>query len=154
MPHDHRHTICIHLYMSVIMHRGWFVVGLLSLGVLGGWLFHSSPQTVYLFDGVVGPTASTIIAPPVTARWQDYSQGSDSRLAILLTDADSAWLGLAHGLQTIGVPFFITDDYRQAVRHKVVYVYPEITGTNLSPTALKALRQFVAKGSTLIAQHV
>ena len=73
--------------------------------------------------------------------WQSkrYAAGSASRLAILLTDTDSAWLGLAHGLEAIGIPFLITRDAAEAVRHRVVFVYPEVSGTVLPGEALRAL---------------
>ncbi len=67
------------------------------------------PDTsIYLFPGVAGPAGKSIIAPPGSNDIARYSVGGASRLAILLTDPDSAWRGLAHGLKSIGVPFLIT----------------------------------------------
>src|SRR5215469_9646143 len=81
------------------------------------------PQSVYVFKGVAGPAEKTVVAPPVAASFTEYGSGGTSRLAILLTDEASPWLGLAHGLKSIGVPFTITKDYAEAVRHRVVMVY-------------------------------
>src|SRR5215469_17076123 len=82
--------------------------------------FALTPQSVYVFKGVEGPAEKTVIPPPVAASFKEYGKGGASRLAILLTDEAAPWLGLAHGLKSIGVPFTITKDYVEAVRHRVV----------------------------------
>ena len=92
---------------------------------------------------VIGPTS-----------YKNYEQGSPSRLAVLLTDENSNWLGLAHGLKTIGVPFLITTDYEAALQHDVVLVYPIISGKLLSSDALKALADYPRQGGTLMAVNV
>ncbi len=106
------------------------------------------------FPGVSGPDGATVMPDHVPAAWTTYEQGSASRLAILLTDPDSAWLGLAHGLKSIGIPFRITRDVREALKHKVVLVYPMISGKVLSPEALQALAEFPKAGGTLIGVQV
>ncbi len=113
-----------------------------------------APKATYLFENTQGPSEHTTVPEPSPALWQTYNQGGSSRLAILLTQPQSNWLGLAHGLKSIGVPFTITDDYTQALQHKVVLVYPMVSGNVLSSNALRALRKFVADGGTLIAQNV
>ncbi|HPV82360.1 MAG TPA: hypothetical protein PK866_04510, partial [Nitrospira sp.] len=57
------------------------------------------------FPGVSGPDSRTVMPDHVPTVWRTYEQGSTSRLAILLTDPNSSWLGLAHGLKSIGIPF-------------------------------------------------
>jgi len=109
---------------------------------------------VFFFEGVSGPQERTVVPPAQPARWQDYDHGGTGRLALLLTDPDSAWLGLVHGLHSIGVPFRITRDYREAVRHRVVLVYPTISGRVLPAEALQALAKFPAEGGTLIGINV
>ncbi|HKW55388.1 MAG TPA: polysaccharide deacetylase family protein [Stellaceae bacterium] len=111
------------------------------------------PPEIYVFAGVEGPNTPTIVPPPVETPWQKYRGGSKSRLAILLTDEHAPWLGLAHGLKSIGVPFTITTDYAEAVTHRVVLVYPRISGL-LSAEALKALAALPRDGGTLIGVNV
>jgi Polysaccharide deacetylase len=101
-----------------------------------------------------GPAASTHMRHSTPAQWESFSTGSQSRLAVLLTDTTAPWLPLAHGLRTIGVPFVITRDYHAALTHRVVLVYPIISGRTLSPDALRALAGFPASGGTLIATDV
>jgi hypothetical protein len=112
------------------------------------------PQHVYLFPGVAGPEGITTMAEPDSHALLRYSVGSPSRLAILLTDPEASWLGLAHGLKSIGVPFIITDDYQRALQHKVIFVYPLISGRVLSAEALQAIARFPQSGGTLIGQNV
>jgi hypothetical protein len=109
---------------------------------------------VYKFPELSGPDAPTSIAKPEDTNWQRYSHGQPNRLALLLTDTNSAWLGLAHGLKSIGVPFIITTDYRIALQHRVVLVYPLISGKVLDADALRALGDFPKSGGTLIAVNV
>lgn len=85
------------------------------------------------------------------AQWTSFSAGGTSRLAILLTDTTAPWLPLAHGLRSIGVPFVIARDYHVALTHRVVLVYPIISGRTLSADALHALASYQG---TLIATNV
>jgi hypothetical protein len=130
-----------------------------TVGAATTWLHHRltafevDDSQVHFFSGVSGPETDAAVAAPGDALAR-YSTGSSSRLAVLLTDADSAWLGLAHGLKSIGVPFVITRDYRVALRHKVVFVYPYLSGKALPPEGLRAIARFPRDGGTLIAQNV
>src|SRR5689334_479079 len=127
--------------------------GVIAIAVAALAYRATRPPEIYVFAGVAGPDTPTILPPPVATPWQKYSGGSPSRLAILLTDEDAPWLGLAHGLKSIGVPFAITTDYAEAVRHRVVLVYPRISG-QMSAEALKALAALPRDGGTLIAVNV
>lgn len=109
---------------------------------------------VYRFPGLSGPLNATVVLPEQPAKWAAYSQGTPSRLAVLLTDPDSAWLGLAHGLKSIGIPFLITQNVHEAVRHQVVLVYPTISGKVLMPEALRLLASVPRSGGTLIGVQV
>ncbi|MGC3974015.1 MAG: hypothetical protein QM771_06480 [Nitrospira sp.] len=106
------------------------------------------------FQGVAGPDNATVMPTRVPTAWTTYEPGSSSRLAILLTDADSSWIGLAHGLKSIGIPFRITRNVHEALAHKVVLVYPMISGKVLGPEALQALAEFPKMGGTLIGVQV
>ncbi len=129
-----------------------FFVVLIGLGIIG--FLHRIRPYVYIFDDVSGPAAPTAIPAPDLAPLNAYSQGSVSRLAILLTDAESPWLGLAHALKSWGIPFLITEDYQQALKHRVVLVYPIISGKVLEPEALKALAAFPRQGGALLGVNV
>ena len=129
------------------------IVGVAALFALGGMAFLER-NTFARFDKLVGPDEPSEIKADVPTDWRTYERGEPSRFAILLTDEDSAWLGLAQGLKSIGVPFTITRDVTQAIRHNVVLAYPTVSGRVLETKAVEALRQHVARGGTLIATQV
>ncbi len=105
------------------------------------------------FDDLKGPKVTTVIPAKIPTSIKQYSQGTESRLAILLTDRSTLWLGLAHGLKSIGVPFIITENYQEALKHKVVFIYPAIP-RDLPVDALDALMNFPLKGGTLITKDI
>jgi len=131
-----------------------FLVAVLAL-VLGAFFsFIRDRKSIYVFQGVVGPGEVTRIPEFDPTPWSRYAKGTESRLAVLLTDTSGAWLALSHGLKSIGVPFLITIDYQQAVKHSVVLVYPTVSGNLLSADSLKALAAVPRQGGTLIGFNV
>lgn len=114
----------------------------------------TTEQKIVIFDGIEGPGSKSVIAAPQPTPTTAYEAGSRSRLAVLLTDKNSAWLGLVHGLKSAGIPFLVTTDYKQAIRHKVVLVYPMISGAVLAPDALQALAKVPRDGGTLVGTMV
>jgi hypothetical protein len=109
---------------------------------------------VFVFDGVSGPVSVDIIADEQPARWQKYDGGSSSRLAILLTDKNSAWLGLVHGLKTVGVPFRITTNVDEAITHKLVLIYPIVSGKVLDSSEIKKIADYSRGGGNIIGVNV
>ena len=112
------------------------VVGLMAYLALEPFR-DSAPRPLFDLSGPEGISSVFELPPTPIAR---YGSGSSSRLAILVTNPDSGWLGLAHGLKAIGVPFVVTNDYRRALGHKVILVYPVFSGGWMSPEALQATR--------------
>ena len=109
----------------------------------------------FVFEGLSGPVNDSHLIKRTPSRWQRYEKGSYSRLAILLTeDKSSAWLGLVHGFKTMGIPFRITNDVDEALKHNVVFAYPTISGKVLNTVELKKLAGFARTGGTLIATNV
>jgi peptidoglycan/xylan/chitin deacetylase (PgdA/CDA1 family) len=109
---------------------------------------------VHEYPGLAGPAERTLVAPRAPTPWKAYESGSPSRLAVLLTDPDSSWLGLAHALKSFGVPFRVTTDVSEALRHKVVLVYPMVSGRVLSGPELKAIAAHPREGGHLIGVNV
>ena len=136
------------LLVLALILLGWFLIpGFLSR-------YNIAQGRPYLFAGVKGPEGVSVVANPHPTILQPYGTPSKSRLAVLLTDPASNWLGLVHGFKSAGLPFVITQDYKQALEHAVVLVYPEISGSLLKEEALKALAGFPAKGGILIGINV
>lgn len=111
-------------------------------------------ERIYRFANVQGPSGTTTVTVPGPTPVSRYGTGGTSRLAILLTDPQANWLGLAHGLKSVGIPFVITTDPKQALAHRVVMVYPLISGRALDAEALKGLAAHPRNGGTLIASDI
>ncbi|MFM9051807.1 MAG: hypothetical protein ACKOKF_05750, partial [Bacteroidota bacterium] len=125
-----------------------------SSGPLSPGIEKTSVNEVFSIPGLRGPEDLSAFATPERTSCKKYMTGEPSRMAVLLTDSNSAWLGIVHALKTIGVPFIITDDYQKALQHQVVMVYPVISGAILTTDALKALAAFPREGGTLIGIQV
>lgn len=126
----------------------------LAAALLLAGLWRLLDDSVYRFTGLSGPATDSVVLPETPAAPVAYAGGEPSRLAVLLTDRSSSWLGLVHGLKSFGVPFTVTEDYQEALRHPVVMVYPVISGKALSQPALAALSAYANEGGTLIGSHV
>jgi hypothetical protein len=109
---------------------------------------------IYIFEGISGPAEPSLVQDPVPEDFARYAGGSASRLAVLLTDPESSWLGLAHGLKSMGIPFVLTSDPQRALKHRALLVYPTISGKVLERQTLQELAAFPRKGGTLIGVNV
>lgn len=134
------------------------LIGLASLcGIaLLGYFIYDGSQEALAFPDLAGPTVATelpLAAPPRTPPSTYYSD-STAGIGVLLQDSSGSWLGIAHGLKSMGVPFRIVDRIEEALEHEVILVYPSMTGGNTAPETLAALAQHVRSGNTLIAFSV
>lgn len=94
---------------------------------------------VYVFPNLAGPNQASVLPQPQPTSWRRFSTSGNSQLAVLLTDSNSAWLGLVQGLMTAGIPFTITTDLEQALRHSMLMVYPHIQGRTFSREQLQRI---------------
>jgi len=127
---------------------------LIAVCIFAGTIYYLIERKVYIFEGLAGPATSSVLYTSEETSFDRYAKGAESRMAILLTDPEAPWLGLAHGLKSIGVPFTITTDYKWALKHRIVCVYPIISGRALTVEALKALAKFPREGGTLVGFNV
>jgi len=138
--------------------KNWRIFAAIAVLVCGFGLavsLYSKPaEGAFIFKDIQGPRDTSVIPAEKDSQWTQYRGGGDSRLALLLTDTQSNWLGLAHGFKSLGISFSITTDTREAVRHKVVMVYPIVAGSVVSAESSKALENFVREGGTLIGSEV
>ena len=130
------------------------IAGFVFLILLIAAVWYVRGNSVFRFPGLSGPAEASLVRPETPTSPGKFAGGMSSRMAILLTDRNSGWLGLVQGLKTFGVPFTLTEDYREALKHKVVMVYPVISGKSMTAQALSALADFPQQGGTLIGIHV
>lgn len=115
------------------------------------WLaLRGSGTEIYTFSGVEGPSEATPIGDAVPALPSDFEEGGPNRLAVLVTDPASDWLGLVRGFKAHGIPFIMTQDPDRALRHEVVLAYPSISGRVLPPSALRGLADHIRTGGTVL----
>jgi len=116
--------------------------------------FYSGPGFA-LHEGVAGPDQESVVPPAETTAVARYGDGAPSRLAILLTDERaSAWLGFVAALKARGIPVTVTTDWRSALAHRMVLVYPTLTGAVLDRDAIRALARHPLSGGTVVAFSV
>jgi len=60
-----------------------------ALPIAGAALYHS--QRMFVFGDLSGPDGTTVVAGAKPASWTAYRRDGAARLAILLTDENSAW---------------------------------------------------------------
>jgi hypothetical protein len=63
-------------------------------------------------------------------------------------------LPLVHSLKEMGIPFFITRDLAQALRHRLVILYPSIDSHTFTQLQADQLATFVRQGGFIFAQNV
>lgn len=115
---------------------------------------HFLNDSVFRFAGLAGPAQVSVVRAERVTPIKLFGGGDSSRMAILLTDRNSSWLGLVHGLKSFGIPFSLTEDYQEALKHRVVMIYPVVSGKAMSAEALSSLAKYAAAGGTLIATNV
>lgn len=135
--------------------------------ILFGWwiyrkLYHPDETGIYNvkqsdiveFDTIKGPQQDLRIPLEVVTPWTRFAKGSTGRVAILLTDTNSSWLALVHGFKSAGIPFLVTQNYKAALKHQMVVVYPTLSPRYLNTEALRAMAEFPRNGGILVAFNV
>ncbi|MBA3678049.1 MAG: polysaccharide deacetylase family protein [Sphingosinicella sp.] len=128
------------------------IIGAILLVGAVAWYFwiEGSRTEIYRFENVSGPDTETPIANPVPVSLQDFDRGGPNRLAVLVTDPASDWVGLLRGFKSQGISVTFTRDPAKALRHQVIIAYPGISGRLLSQTAIRSLARHVQGGGTLL----
>jgi hypothetical protein len=79
------------------------------------------------------------------------------QVAVLWThtkDAAESPLALVHALKEMGIPFFVTRDCREALRHRLVIIYPGVDSETFEEADAQRLIDFVRGGGNIFAQNV
>lgn len=109
--------------------------------------------TPLAFPGIVGPREVTEMPgtrdPTPPSR---YARGSNISLAIALNgNHTDHWTGIVHSLKAIGIPVKVYTDIESALAHRVVIIYPEMTGANTNEETFQRVTNHVHNGNTVIA---
>jgi hypothetical protein len=88
---------------------------------------------------------------------QQFPESFPLQVAVLWTNPGSDPenpLPLVHSLKEMGIPFFITRDLGQALRHHLVILYPSVDSHTFTPLQADQLTTFVRQGGFIFAQNV
>jgi hypothetical protein len=139
----------------VVVAIGLMVVGIRMVSKNYGDDKHrTGAARVHVLYGISGPNQASILPSMTRTTISSFHSGyfaDHSKLAVLLTDEDSPWLGLAHGLKSIGIPFTFTRSYEEAFSHRTVLIYPYLNEDVLEKYGMAALRDFVNRGGKVLA---
>src|SRR5579863_3617466 len=112
---------------------------------------HSDEQTAHLH-------AASVPVSPLQHMSADlvtvYPEAFALQVAVFRSNPDEGMLGLLHPLGEMGIPFFVTHDLDQALRHRLVIVYPTIDGRTFSAGEVEKLDKHVRMGGSLISFNV
>jgi hypothetical protein len=92
----------------------------------------------------------------VTAE-QEFPESFPLQVAVLWTTTEEGPktpLALVHVLKEMGIPFFVTRDLKQALKHNLVILYPGVDGSTFSEAEVQQLTAFVKQGGNIFAQNV
>lgn len=98
---------------------------------------------------IKGPSTTSPTSPQTNLTSLLNMPGNENRLAVYV--AEDGWKYLAYGLKSIGIPFDVTNNYKDAVKHRVVILFPTSTRDEFNANAIEVFADFVKKGGTLIA---
>ena len=129
------------------LKKATLIIAVVAVAVAGYWAYDRAST---VFPNLIGPTRSTSVMEATPTPSSAYGACTNIAAAIYLTAKDSPWLGLAHGLKSIGVPFCVTNDIAVAVQQSVIIGYPALNGVTLSEAQQFSLERHVRDGGTLI----
>lgn len=83
-----------------------------------------------------------------------YPERFPLQVAVLRTAADEPPLATVHALREMGIPFFVTRNLGQALRHPLVLLYPRVDAATFSAAEAEEIRRHVEGGGSVFAQSV
>lgn len=84
----------------------------------------------------------------------EFPESFALQVAVFQTSGDGGMLGLVHALSEMGIPFFVTRNLEQALRHPLVIVYPSADGRTFTGEQVHQLRVHVSNGGSLLSFNV
>ena len=88
---------------------------------------------------------------------REFPESFPLQVAVLWTpteDGPKTTLALVHVLKEMGIPFFVTSNLNQALKHHLVILYPEVGPRTFSEAQAQQLITFVKQGGNIFAQNV
>ena len=133
-----------------------FIVALLVIGLVVPFAW----KTIWKKTSPALETKAVPLLPISHEHVDPTSEFSDRfplQIAVLWTAPDTSSenpLPLVHALKEMGIPFFITRDLGQALKHRLVILYPSVDARTFKQDQAKQLTTFVQNGGYVFAQNV
>jgi len=84
----------------------------------------------------------------------EFAESFALQVAVFQTKQEEGMLGLLHSLREMGIPFFVTRDFDQALRHSLVIVYPSTDGRTFNGEQVHKLNLHVSDGGSVLSFNV
>jgi hypothetical protein len=84
----------------------------------------------------------------------EFAESFALQVAVFQTKEQEGMLGLLHTLREMGIPFFVTRDLDQALRHSLVIVYPAADGRTFNAEQVRQLNLHVSNGGSVLSFNV
>jgi hypothetical protein len=84
----------------------------------------------------------------------EFPEAFPLQVAVYWTSHDENALAMTHSLGAMGVPFFVTRNLDQALRHRLIILYPSVDGRTFTDQQMNQLRSHVESGGSMFAVNV
>jgi len=101
--------------------------------------------------------AAVPLRPPTEERTdpiKQYPELFPLQVAVLWTRPEESPLAVVHCLKQMGVPFFVTRSVEQAVKHRLVVIFPNVDAKTFTEADVEQFMRLVQQGGTILAQNV
>ena len=122
------------------------------LGAAVAWKMHQSTPGLHAAELTLLPIARLNANPE-----QEFPESFPLQVAVLWTpteDGPKTPLALVHVLKEMGIPFFVTRNLKQALKHRMVILFPEVGPRTFTDAEAQQLITFVKQGGNIFAQNV
>jgi hypothetical protein len=128
------------------------LVGLGLLGTVVVWKMHRPAPRLQTADV---PLLS--IGHPDVKPEQEFPESFPLQVAVFWApneEGPKTPLAVVHVLKQMGIPFFVTRNLKQALKHRMVILYPEVGPQTFTEGEAQQLISFVKQGGNIFAQNV
>ncbi len=84
----------------------------------------------------------------------EFRESFALQVAVYQTSEEGGMLGLIHALREMGMPFFLTRDLDQALRHPLVIIYPSADGRTFNGEQVRQIDLHVSNGGSVLSFNV
>ena len=137
------------LSMQSKKHSRIFSLGAIALLALAGSCRGDGQQDLRAADVPVKPLVHFSADPSA-----EFPESFALQVAVFQTSEEGGMLGLIHALREMGIPFFVTRDLDQALKHPLVIIYPSADGRTFNGEQVRQLVLHVSNGGGVLSFNV